>query len=190
MLSSKEIKFSWKKKISCSPKLANAVSKSKKAFYFRKKAGSPPSKDNIYNIHRLGSKRTVRSIQRQQSVDKRNQLHEEIMRASDRDEDLFFRLIKTQRSSSSQFTHTLQTADKEASTPDDMNDLFKEHFANLAKTKVNRLFNEEHDNLVNLDAETIVKLCENEEITVQPVTSNEISKLPRHNRLSTYCSHV
>lgn len=39
---------------------------------------------------------------------------------------------------------------------------------------------EKNDNLVNLDAETIVKLCENEEITIQPVTSNEISKLILH----------
>ncbi|CAG2225453.1 unnamed protein product [Mytilus edulis] len=170
-------KFNRRKKISWSPKLANAVSKSKKAFFLWKKAGSPPSKDNIYTIHRLDSKRLVRSIQRQQSADKRNQLHEEIMNASDRDNELFFRLIKTQRSSSSQFTHTLQTPDKEASTPDDINELFKEHFANLAKTKENPFFDKEHDNLVKLDAETIVKLCENDDITVQPVTSSEISKL-------------
>ncbi|CAG2190405.1 unnamed protein product [Mytilus edulis] len=170
-------KFNRRKKISWSPKLANAVSKSKKAFFLWKKAGSPPSKDNIYTIHRLDSKRLVRSIQRQQSADKRNQLHEEIMKASDRDNELFFRLIKTQRSSSSQFTHTLQTPDKEASTPDDINELFKEHFANLAKTKDNPFFDKEHDNLVKLDAETIVNLCENDDITVQPVTSSEISKL-------------
>ncbi|XP_063436501.1 uncharacterized protein LOC134717932 [Mytilus trossulus] len=99
------------------------------------------------------------------------------MKASDRDNELFFRLIKTQRSSSSQFTHTLQTPDKEASTPDDINELFKEHFANLAKTKDNPFFDKEHDNLVKLDAETIVNLCENDDITVQPVTSSEISKL-------------
>ncbi|CAG2248365.1 unnamed protein product [Mytilus edulis] len=103
----------------------------------------------------LDSKRIVRSIQRQQSADKRNQLHEEIMKASDRDNELFFRLIKTQRSSSSQFTHILQTPDKEASTPDDINELFKEHFANLAKTNENPFFDKEHDNLVKLDAETI-----------------------------------
>ncbi|CAG2247840.1 unnamed protein product [Mytilus edulis] len=119
----------------------------------------------------LDSKRIVRSIQRQQSADKRNQLHEEIMKASDRDNELFFRLIKTQRSSSSQFTHTLQTPDKEASKPDDINELFKEHFVNLAKTNENPFFDKEHDNLVKLNAETIVKLCENEDITVQPVTS-------------------
>ncbi|CAC5398449.1 unnamed protein product [Mytilus coruscus] len=142
-----------------------------------KTAGSPPSKDNIYNIHSLDSKRIVRSIQRQQSADKRNQLHEEIMKAYDRDKELFFRLIKFQRFSSSQFTHTLQTPDKEASTPDDMNELFKEYFANLAKTNANPFFDKEHDNLVKIDAKTIVKLCENEDITVQPVTSSEISKL-------------
>ncbi|VDH91245.1 Hypothetical predicted protein [Mytilus galloprovincialis] len=82
-----------------------------------------------------------------------------------------FQLIKTQRSSSSQFTHTPQTPDKEASKPDDINELFKEHFVNLAKTNENPFFDKEHDNLVKLNAETIVKLCENEDITVQPVTS-------------------
>ncbi|CAG2237196.1 unnamed protein product [Mytilus edulis] len=98
------------------------------------------------------------------------------MMASDRDKDLFFRLIKTQRSSSSQFTHTLRTEEKEASTPNEMNNVFKEHFEKLAKTNSNPSFNIGHDNLVKLDVETIVNICENQEITIQPVTSTEITK--------------
>ncbi|CAC5409253.1 unnamed protein product [Mytilus coruscus] len=98
------------------------------------------------------------------------------MMASDRDKDLFFRLIKTQRSSSSQFTHTLRTDEKEASTPNKMNSIFKEHFEKLAKTNSNPSFNKDHDNLVKIDVETIVNICENQEITIQPVTSTEISK--------------
>ncbi|CAG2212379.1 unnamed protein product [Mytilus edulis] len=82
-------KFSRKKKISWSPQLAKAVGVSKKAFYLWKKVGSPPSKNNIYNLKRLETKRSVRSIQRQQTADKRIKLHEEIMMASDRDKDLF-----------------------------------------------------------------------------------------------------
>ncbi|VDI36138.1 Hypothetical predicted protein [Mytilus galloprovincialis] len=96
--------------------------------------------------------------------------------ASDRDKDLFFRLIKTQRSSSSHFTHTLRTEEKEASTPNEINNVFKEHFEKLAKTNSNPSFNIGHDNLVKLDVETIVNICENQEITIQPVTSTEITK--------------
>ncbi|CAG2210120.1 unnamed protein product [Mytilus edulis] len=169
-------KFSRKKKISWSPQLAKAVGLSKKAFYLWKKVGSPPSKNNIYNLKRLETKRSVRSIQRQQTADKRIKLHEEIMMASDRDKDLFFRLIKTQRSSSSQFTHTLRTEEKEASTPNEINNVFKDHFEKLAKTNSNPNFNIGHDNLVKLDMETIVNICENQEITIQPVTSTEITK--------------
>ncbi|CAG2250061.1 unnamed protein product [Mytilus edulis] len=165
-----------KKKISWSPQLAKAVGLSKKAFYLWKKVGSPPSKNNIYNLKRLETKRSVRSIQRQQTADKRIKLHEEIMMASDRDKDLFFRLIKTQRSSSSQFTHTLRTEEKEASTPNEINNVFKDHFEKLAKTNSNPNFNIGHDNLVKLDMETIVNICENQEITIQPVTSTEITK--------------
>ncbi|VDI68531.1 Hypothetical predicted protein [Mytilus galloprovincialis] len=150
-------KFSRKKKISWSPQLAKAVGLSKKAFYLWKKVGSPPSKNNIYNLKRLETKRSVRSIQRQHTADKRIKLHEEIMMASDRDKDLFFRLIKTQRSSSSQFTHTLRTEEKEASTPNEINNVFKDHFEKLAKTNSNPNFNIGHDNLVKLDMETIVQ---------------------------------
>ncbi|VDI42012.1 Hypothetical predicted protein [Mytilus galloprovincialis] len=69
-------KFSRKKKISWSPQLAKAVGLSKKAFYLWKKVGSPPSKNNIYNLKRLETKRSVRLIQRQQTADKRIKLHE------------------------------------------------------------------------------------------------------------------
>ncbi|CAG2220436.1 unnamed protein product [Mytilus edulis] len=169
-------KFSRKKEDNWSPQLAKAVGLSKKAFYLWKKLGSPPSKNNIYNLKRLETKRSVRSIQRQQTADKRIKLHEEIMMASDRDKDLFFRLIKTQRSSSSQFTHTLRTEEKEASTPNEINNVFKDHFEKLAKTNSNPIFNIGHDNLVMLDMETIVNICENQEITIQPVTSTEITK--------------
>ncbi|CAC5367012.1 unnamed protein product [Mytilus coruscus] len=127
-------------------------------------------------MKRLEAKRTMRSIQRQQSADKRIKLHEEIMMASDRDKDLFFRLIKTQRSSSSQFTLTLRTEEKEASTPNEINSIFKEHFEKLTKTNSNPSFNIDRDNLVKIDVETIVNICENQEITIQPVTSTEISK--------------
>ncbi|CAC5367015.1 unnamed protein product [Mytilus coruscus] len=98
------------------------------------------------------------------------------MMASDRDKDLFFRLIKTHRSSSSQITHTLRTEEKEASTPNEINSIFKEHFEKLTKTNSNPSFNIDRDNLVKIDVETIVNICENQEITIQPVTSTEISK--------------
>ncbi|CAG2199410.1 unnamed protein product [Mytilus edulis] len=159
--SRRKSKFSRKKKISWSPQLAKAVGVSKKAFYLWKKVGSPPSKNNIYNLKRLETKRSVRSIQRQQTADKELNV---------------MRLIKTQRSSSSHFTHTLRTEEKEASTPNEINNVFKEHFEKLAKTNSNPSFNIGHDNLVKLDVETIVNICENQEITIQPVTSTEITK--------------
>jgi len=99
------------------------------------------------------------------------------MSASERDNNLFFRLIKNQRSTSSQFTQVLQANDKEACTPEDINLVFKDHFAKLAKQSNHPTFNEDHDKLVNLDAETIVNICENDEVTIQPVTSVEIAKI-------------
>lgn len=67
------------------------------------------------------------------STDERIELHLEIMRASDRDEKLIFRLIKNQRSTSAQFTRVLRENDKEASSPEDRNVVFKDYFAKLAK---------------------------------------------------------
>ena len=46
-------------------------------------------KNNIYNIKQHDDRRAVRSVQRKQSADERIELHQEIMRASDRDKNLF-----------------------------------------------------------------------------------------------------
>ena len=73
------------------------------------KAGSPLSKSTIYNIKRHDARKTVRSVQRQQRVIERIELHQEIMRASDRDTNFFYRL--NQRSTSSQFNQVLQAND-------------------------------------------------------------------------------
>ena len=97
------------------------------------------------------------------------------MRASDKDKNVLFRLVKNQRSTSSQCTQVLRANDKEASTPEDINVVFKDQFAKLAKQSNHPTFNEHHDKLVNLDAETIVNICENDEVTIQPVTSVEIA---------------
>jgi hypothetical protein len=47
------------------------------------------------------------------------------MRASDRDKNVLFRLIKNQRSTSSLFTQVLRVNDKEVATPEDINVVFK-----------------------------------------------------------------
>jgi hypothetical protein len=107
-----------------------------------------------------GVEASLRSVQSQQSTDERIELHQEIMRASDRDKNVFFRLTKNQRSTSSQFTQVLRENDKEASTPEDIHVVFKNHLAKLAKQSNHPTFNEDHDKLVNLDAETIVNICD------------------------------
>ena len=90
-------------------------------------------KQQIYNIKQNDARRAERSVQRQQSADERIELHQEIMRASDRDKNVFFQLIKNQRFTSSQFTQVLRENDKEASTLEDINVVFKDHYAKLAK---------------------------------------------------------
>ena len=85
-------------------------------------------KQQIYNIKQNDVRRAVRSVQSQQSTDERIELHQEIMRASDRDKNVLFRLIKNQRSISSQFTQVLRANDKEAATPEDINVVFKDQY--------------------------------------------------------------
>lgn len=55
--------------------------------------------------------------------------------------------------------------------------VFKDHCAKLAKQSNHPTFNEDHDKLVNLDAETIINICDNDEVTIQPVTSVGIAKI-------------
>ena len=58
-----------------------------------------------------------RSIQRQQTTEERTKLHEEIMESSDRDTQLFFKLIKNQRASSTVDTQILRVEQNEFTTP-------------------------------------------------------------------------
>jgi hypothetical protein len=84
-----QAKFRRRKKYSLTPKLSEAVAKSKRTFYLWKKAGSSQSSSNIYKIKRTEARKELRSIQRQHTAEKRNKLHEEIMESSDRDTKLY-----------------------------------------------------------------------------------------------------
>jgi hypothetical protein len=157
--------------------LSEAVAKSKRTFYLWKKVGSSQSSSNIYKIKRTEARKELKSIQRQQTAGKRTKLHEEIMESSDRDTKLFFKLIKNQRASSTADTQILRVEQNEFTTPAEINETFRNHFANLAEPKQNLRFNEEHDRQVNIDAELIINICENSSVTIQSVTPTEISKL-------------
>jgi hypothetical protein len=99
------------------------------------------------------------------------------MESSDRDTKLLFKLIKNQRASSTADTQILRVEHNESTTPAEINETFRNHFANLVKPKQNLKFNEEHDRQVKIDAELIINICENSSVTIQPVTPTEISKL-------------
>jgi hypothetical protein len=71
----------------------------------------------------------------------------------------------------------LRVEQNEFTTPAEINETFRNHFANLAEPKQNLRFNEEHDRQVKIDAELIINICENSSVTIQPVTPTEISKL-------------
>ena len=61
-------KFVRKKRTKWTPRLAEAVRKSKTAHYLWKKAGCPKSKANIYCKNRNIARKKVRSVQRQQTA--------------------------------------------------------------------------------------------------------------------------
>ena len=65
-----QAKFRRRKKYSWTPKLSEAVAKSKRTFYLWKKAGSSQSSYNIYTIKRTEARKELRSIQRQQTAEK------------------------------------------------------------------------------------------------------------------------
>jgi hypothetical protein len=97
--------------------------------------------------------------------------------SSDRDTKLFFQLIKNQCASSTADTLILRVEQNEFTTPAEINETFRNHFANLAEPKQNLKFNEEHDRQVKIDAEMIINICENSSVTIQPVAPTEISIL-------------
>ena len=71
----------------------------------------------------------------------------------------------------------MRVEQNEFTTPAEINETFRNHFANLAEPKQNLKFNEEHDREVKIDAELIINICGNSSVTNQPVTPTEISKL-------------
>ena len=71
----------------------------------------------------------------------------------------------------------MRVEQNESTTPAEINETFRNHFANLAEPKQNLKFNEDHDRQVKIDAELIINICENSSVTIQPITPTEISKL-------------
>jgi hypothetical protein len=54
---------------------------------------------------------------------------------------------------SSQIIYVLRVEQNEFTTPAEINETFRNHFANLAEPKQNLKFNEEHDRQVKIDAD-------------------------------------
>jgi hypothetical protein len=52
----------------------------------------------------------------------------------------------------------LRVEQNEFTTPAEINETFRNHFANLAEPKQNIKFNEEHDRQVKIDAELIINI--------------------------------
>jgi hypothetical protein len=64
------------------------------------------------------------------------------------------------RCSAVKLSQILRVEQNEFTTPAEINETFRNHFANLAEPKQNLKFNEVHDRQVKIDAELIINICE------------------------------
>ena len=86
-----------------SPKLAEAVATSKKSHYLWKSAGRPGDHHPLSEQRKKHTKE-VRKVQRQEAIDSRNKLYQDIMVAHEKDQATFYRLLKHQHGARGQVT--------------------------------------------------------------------------------------
>ena len=141
-----------------------------------KQAGRPESKNSIYTILRNKSRKEVRTVQRKQAAENRIELHQDIMQASKKNTKLFYKIVNTQRSTNQHNITTLRVDNQDLVNPEDVNEAFCNHFEKLANPNPNTAFDEEHHEKVKLNVELMVNICENENVIIQPVTTDESMK--------------
>jgi hypothetical protein len=137
-------------------------------------AGRPDSEDEPLKLKMKACKRNFRSEQRrsQASIDKK--LYDSIMEA-EKDPKLFFKLIKSQRSTSETKTNSL-LADSEVYEGSRVMEGWATYQEALATPLENEKFHEDHKEIVDIDVQKIYEICLAKRHIPEPFTINEVTK--------------
>jgi hypothetical protein len=166
----RKVKF---RKSPWNPDIARLIKQGRQATREWKLAGKPAS-PNILFQNRKTLKIQLRQAQRREAASGRIAKYEEILAAADGDQQLFYQLIRKQRSSMSPNTSELNMND--ITYTEDLEKIWRLHFLNLA-TPQNQDFDEEYRVKTETDVLAIEKSSKfQQKPLVIPITTLEVAE--------------
>jgi len=145
--------------------IAKSVKLSKECYIQWKNNGRPNDSDNPLVIAKKQAKKELRSKIRQESARQLNTTKEEIMNARTFDTKLFHKLIRKQRKTGSDFITDLHVNGQQYTGNENVIQGFKTHFEQLACVDDDLTYDEEFNNIVQTEYESLVELTRNKQIS-------------------------
>ena len=154
--------------------MQDAMKNSRLMWWEWRKAGEPDVLGDPTWQRMLGSRVTLRKVQRLEAAIQRNDRVEDIM-TSDNSSKTFFRLINRQRKYSNTQLQTLVVDGKACETDDEIRAGWATHFQRLATPMENDRLDSEYKEMVDLDVMAIAAMCETVGRPIPPVELKEVN---------------
>lgn len=152
--------------------IANAVKHSKAAHFMWKDAGKPPRGHPLFDKRKKAA-RSVRSAQRVRIALGRRRLYSQINKASSRDQKLFHKLLRRQRTTH-QPNVVLKVDGRELHDPGDISQAYRNHFEKLATPLESPHFSDELLNSALKDL-VLVQACLTNDTASDDVEEKSVS---------------
>ncbi|CAG2199199.1 unnamed protein product [Mytilus edulis] len=146
----RKIKIKSKGKAIWNEQIDKASKQSKNAFKVWRQHGAPQERSNELKIKMTAAKRILRKAQRQAYASQRESTAGKIMKASNSDTKLFYKLINMQRKTPLINTKILKLNEKTAEDGPSIMNIWQEHFQQLATPTIEENFDTEKLELVEI----------------------------------------
>ena len=156
--------------------IEEASKRSKEAFHKWKTAGRPKSdEDNLYNNMKT-TKKKLRKLQRQAEARIKENKYNKIMESAEFNQDLFHKLIREQRATSSCYTDLIIVEGETLSEDKDILNGWRHHFQTLATPVESPSYSKAFGSMVDLECLLIEDIITNSANSLSPIDDESISK--------------
>jgi hypothetical protein len=161
-----------KRKCPWSEEANSALKSSKDAMKAWKKAGKPGPQHPL-SITRRSARKLLRRTIRINRADSRNNLYNKIMESGDDNQNLMYKLIAKQRHTNSQLGSVLRVNGQLITDPDQVLEVWAEHYEQLGTPLQVPHFNDEYKKNVEYEVDTIQMVLSRLDMKSEPFTTEE-----------------
>ncbi|XP_071123630.1 uncharacterized protein [Mytilus edulis] len=172
----RKIKIKSKGKAIWNEQIDKASKQSKNAYKVWRQHGAPQERSNELKIKMTAAKRILRKAQRQTYASQRESTAGKIMKASNADTKLFYKLINMQRKTPLTNTKILKLNEKTAEDGPSIMNIWQEHFQQLATPTIEENFDTEKLELVEIQNNIIESIEREKGQGIDLVNVKEVNK--------------